>query len=725
LAFKARLRLPVHWHGATNAGLPLVGGGTADISRGIRASERLGSAAHISKFPGAEELLQLEGQVLNTIHFRGGAMFEEEITVGSFLPGNWIDDQHRLAHGERLGAGESARLGDDQVGRTHQFLHILYEPQDLRRMGSLGDGQFLSQFLVATGDDQRVEMTFHLVELRERLGQGPHAKSPGKHQQHRKIVAQSVTSSNVQDVELLRELRGHGDSGHRNAIGVHATGDQAALRFLGGHAIIIHGRFQPESVRFEVSHDADGERIGAIPLLAKMRDDFERQVVRTDQDVGPERFQKLDEAFVGMMRKAAPERIGPANFFVVVGLLENQRVKLGGVLDDFDVGIDVNLPLQLGGEVENVHFLQDILRTKLSPGFLKSGCCGEMATACCNCCDQDPHSAPRFSTGLRQRTGKTIYSPGTTEILNSGSLKLFHRSNVCLHCNMAHILIVLLSVFAPILVLSVSAAESAKPHIVFVTGDHEYGSERTMPLLAEALEKYFNFKTTVLYAVDEKGNRNEQYEKNIPGLQHLATADVAVFFLRWRKLPKEQLEDIDKYLKSGKPVIGFRTSTHAFNYPKEDELVRWNAFGEFALGSPPGWGASGHTHYGHKSSTDVSIAPGATNNPILNGVDKEFHVRSWLYRVVPDYPPVDATRLLIGKAVDPDKPAVENPVAWTWKNQWGGKVFTTTMGHPEDFQVEAFQRLVVNAVHWAAGKSVPEKWPGKLPILVSYDKPQK
>ena len=27
----------------------------------------------------------------------------------------------------------------------------------------------------------------------------------------------------------------------------------------------------------------------------------------------------------------------------------------------------------------------------------------------------------------------------------------------------------------------------------------------------------------------------------------------------------------------------------------------------------------------------------------------------------------------------------------------------TTMGHPEDFQVPAFRKLVMNAIHWALG----------------------
>lgn len=247
-----------------------------------------------------------------------------------------------------------------------------------------------------------------------------------------------------------------------------------------------------------------------------------------------------------------------------------------------------------------------------------------------------------------------------------------------------------------------------------------------MPALAKELESKFGMRTTVLYAADENGKRDENYEKNIPGLEKLQDADLAVFFLRWRLLPKEQVALIKKYLDSGKPVMGFRTTSHSFHYPKGDELEHWNAFGEFAFGTPPGWGGtSGHTHYGHKSSTDVSIAPDALKNPILTGVDKNFHVRSWLYRVLPDYPPTGATRLLIGKSVDPDKEAIENPVAWTYHTEKGGRAFYTSMGHPDDFQVESFQRLVVNAVYWSLDKKVPKKWPGKLEINVSYDKPKK
>lgn len=262
---------------------------------------------------------------------------------------------------------------------------------------------------------------------------------------------------------------------------------------------------------------------------------------------------------------------------------------------------------------------------------------------------------------------------------------------------------------------SADAAEE-KPLVVFVTGDHEYSSEETMPLLAKELERNYNIQTKVL-----KSHPDQNAEENIPGLEALKDADLAVFFLRWRRLPEEQLNHIDAYLNSGKPVIGFRTSTHSFNYPEGHALRKWNAFGERAFGSPPGWGgAANHTHYGHESSTDVKVIEEAMDHPVLTGVDKRFHVRSWLYKVLPDYPAKGATWLLMGTSVDPDKEAIENPVAWTWQSPSGARTFMTTLGHPEDFQQEAMQRLSINAIHWALGKPVPNEWKGKFDINVPY-----
>ncbi len=259
-------------------------------------------------------------------------------------------------------------------------------------------------------------------------------------------------------------------------------------------------------------------------------------------------------------------------------------------------------------------------------------------------------------------------------------------------------------------------SSTKKPLIVFVTGDHEYSGEITMPILAAELEKSYGFRTKVL-----KASPDHNSEENIPGLEALKDADVAVFFLRWRRLPADQLKHIEDYLKSGKPLVGFRTTTHAFNYPKGHVLEKWNAFGEIAFNAPPGWGGNAkHTHYGHESSTNVSIIPEAAKNPILTGVSNNFHASSWLYRVLPDYPTKGSSLLLMGHAVNPDKEAVDNPVAWTGTNSFGSKFFMTTLGHPADFDLEPFQRLVINGIHWAAGKPIPKKWAGKIEINAPY-----
>jgi type 1 glutamine amidotransferase len=258
---------------------------------------------------------------------------------------------------------------------------------------------------------------------------------------------------------------------------------------------------------------------------------------------------------------------------------------------------------------------------------------------------------------------------------------------------------------------------NSRPLVVLVSGDHEYSSESTFPLLAKELEQNYGFRVKVLLSSPDQNS-----EENIPGLEILQKADLAVFFLRWRRLPADQVKHIDAYLKSGKPVMGFRTSTHAFKYPAGHPLEKWNAFGEFALGSPPGWeGKANHVHCGHTCSTDVSVIPEAAKHPILTGVDPSFHVPSWLYKVLPDYPAKGSTWLLMGKAVNSEKPDfIDNPVAWTWQTPAGGRVFATTMGHPEDFAVEPFQHMVINAIHWTLSKPVPKTWKGKMNIQVPY-----
>jgi hypothetical protein len=93
-------------------------------------------------------------------------------------------------------------------------------------------------------------------------------------------------------------------------------------------------------------------------------------------------------------------------------------------------------------------------------------------------------------------------------------------------------------------------------HIVFLAGDHEYRSEETLPALARILARHHGFKCTVLFNVDKDSGEIVPGNSNMPGMEALDTADLAVVFLRFQNFPPEQMKHLDDYLNRGGPVVG-------------------------------------------------------------------------------------------------------------------------------------------------------------------------
>jgi type 1 glutamine amidotransferase len=267
--------------------------------------------------------------------------------------------------------------------------------------------------------------------------------------------------------------------------------------------------------------------------------------------------------------------------------------------------------------------------------------------------------------------------------------------------------------------------------IVLVSGDEEYRSEEFLPLLGKILAKHHGFKCTVLFAVDPaSGTIDPNNVANIPGLESLDSADLMIISTRFRDLPDEQMEHIDHYVKSGKPIIGIRTATHAFNIPEGKTYSKYSfdsktwdgGFGRQLLGET--WIAH-HGNHGSQSTRAV-VAPGEENNAIVRGcVDiwgptDVYEVRLPL--------PGDSRPLLLGQVLtgmkSTDKPVEGKqndpllPVAWTktYKSVDGkiGRVFTTTMGAGKDFESEGLRRLLVNASYWCLG--MEEKIPAKANV---------
>ncbi len=143
----------------------------------MRAAQGFCGLGHFTSFLRAEQLPHAIRQILHAIHLGRRAAFEQEIAVRGFLAGNGIQDEQRLAHRQRFGRSQAAGLGDDQVGDAHQLVHVRCETEDVRGMLAILRGQFAAQFFVATGDDDGLKRTGHLVQFRQNFRDRSHAES--------------------------------------------------------------------------------------------------------------------------------------------------------------------------------------------------------------------------------------------------------------------------------------------------------------------------------------------------------------------------------------------------------------------------------------------------------------------------------------------------------------------------------------------------------------------
>ena len=278
-----------------------------------------------------------------------------------------------------------------------------------------------------------------------------------------------------------------------------------------------------------------------------------------------------------------------------------------------------------------------------------------------------------------------------------------------------------------------SIARAAEPYLVFqphgkakgksivlISGDEEYRSEELQPQLAKILSTYHGFKCTVLFAIDPKdGTINPDRLDNIPGLEALDTADLLVLQTRFRDLPDDQMKHIVNYIESGKPIVGIRTATHAFQFKTSPTYAKysWNSadggFGRLVLGET--W-INHHGQHGKQSTLGV-LNPKEAAHPILTGIhDGELWSTTDVYEVRLPLPE-DSKPLVFGEVLsgmDIKSPAVPGavndpmmPIAWvksyTGSSGKTARVFATTLGTAQDLLIEADRRLLVNACYWALG----------------------
>ncbi|MCP4787588.1 MAG: c-type cytochrome [Fuerstiella sp.] len=234
---------------------------------------------------------------------------------------------------------------------------------------------------------------------------------------------------------------------------------------------------------------------------------------------------------------------------------------------------------------------------------------------------------------------------------------------------------------------SLANKSSAAPHVVFVIAERGYRTAETLPLFAEKELVPLGFRCSFVTADLKDPN-------HFPGLELVEQADVVFLSVRRRTLTNTQLGIIRTHLHAGKPLIGIRTSSHAFALSKGEPpagYVSWQNFDREVLGG----------HYegdlGNKGGTNVTTQLRAEQHPIMTGIRrKSFHSQATMYH---SSGLGSGTSVILRGITRIDGQPVEMPIAWT--NQYGrSRVFYSSLGHATDFDQPTFTGMLVNAVRW-------------------------
>lgn len=233
-----------------------------------------------------------------------------------------------------------------------------------------------------------------------------------------------------------------------------------------------------------------------------------------------------------------------------------------------------------------------------------------------------------------------------------------------------------------------------RPHVVIVMAEDEYKTNQSLPQFA-ARHLGRDFRVSFVFG-------SEQERNNVPGLEVLADADIALFSIRRRVLPPDQMAHIRKYVAAAKPVVGIRTASHAFSLRGAEPPAGFVDWPEF---DAEVFGGNYHNHHGNKLKTTMQIVGDAANHPILTGVTAEsFPSGGSLYKTSPV---ADEAEVLVVGRVEGHP---QEPTAWTFRRQDGGRSFYTSLGHVTDFENPSVVRLLVNSLFWVADRPVPKKF---------------
>lgn len=225
-----------------------------------------------------------------------------------------------------------------------------------------------------------------------------------------------------------------------------------------------------------------------------------------------------------------------------------------------------------------------------------------------------------------------------------------------------------------------------RPTVAIVVAESEYGSHETLPAFAA---RYLGdrFRVVTHHVANDDAH-------SIPGLQRLSDADVLMLSVRRRGLLNEEMQSLRDWITSGRPIVAIRTASHAWE-PRDapDGRSTWAEFDRDVLG------VEYTGHFGNDAASIVTWRP--SSGPVLAGLDRPIRQVGSLYKIAPAS---GRTRVLAVGTVEGEPP---QPVVTSFIRPDGGLSLYTSLGHRDDLARPEVAKLLVNAVHVAAGVAPP------------------
>ena len=205
-------------------------------------------------------------------------------------------------------------------------------------------------------------------------------------------------------------------------------------------------------------------------------------------------------------------------------------------------------------------------------------------------------------------------------------------------------------------------------NLCMLSGSFEYDSEASLTIFKNFVEKHYPIQANLIIYNSEDDD---------PSLAALDDTDVLLVFTRRLNTEGESLQQLQAYCEQGRPIVGVRTASHAYQ--------NWLEFDKVVLGGDY------QGHYGEGPIVHVEVT--AAEHPILDGISA-FASYGSLYK----NPSLrdDTSLLLIGHTSEHSE-----PVAWTRLHN-GGRICYTSLGHQKDFEVVPFLRFLAQSILWVS-----------------------